>query len=68
MIAGLFGIVGIVACLFVADAWQKDQGGRVALYLSAVLVCFGITIVGAGKQPDFLTQECDRYSVYASSC
>lgn len=68
MLAGLFGLVGIVLCFFVADAFDKGSGGRVALYLSVALVCFGISIMGVTDTPAFLVDECDDYSRFASSC
>lgn len=67
MLAGLFGLVGIVLCLFVADAFEKGHGARVAGYLAAVLLCFGIAISGTSLTPAYL-ESCDDYSRFASSC
>lgn len=67
MIAAVAGIVGIVLCLFVADAWEKRSGAKVAGFLVAALVCFGLSIGGISKTPSFLS-DCDDYSRFASSC
>lgn len=67
MIAAIAGLIGIVLCLFVADAWEKGQGGRLALILTIVLVCFGISIFGVAIRPDYLL-SCDRYSRFADTC
>jgi hypothetical protein len=66
MIAAVAGIVGIVLCLFVADAWSKSSGAKVAMFLAGAGICFGIAIAGASKAPPF--SECDDYSRFASSC
>jgi hypothetical protein len=66
MIAAIFGLVGIVACLFVADAWDKQSGVKVATFLAVALVCFGISIAGVGKNQ--FPNECDDYSRFATSC
>jgi hypothetical protein len=67
MIAAAFGLAGIVFCLFVADAWVKQSGAKVAVYLAVVLTCFGIAIAGISPTPGFL-DLCDEYSRFASSC
>lgn len=66
MIAALFGPLGLVFCLFVADAWGKQSGIKVAMFLTAALICFGISIAGMGKAPPYA--ECDDYSRFATSC
>jgi NhaP-type Na+/H+ or K+/H+ antiporter len=67
MLAGIFGLVGIMFCLLIADAFEKGSGGRVALFLSAAVVCFGISIAGISTTPAYL-ESCDDYSRFASSC
>lgn len=67
MIAALSGLVGIGLCLFVADAFDKGSGAKVAMFLCSALVCFGIAIASVGKTPDYL-DRCDDYSRFASSC
>lgn len=67
MIASVAGIAGIVLCLFVADAWEKGQGGKLVMLLLAVLACFGVSIFGAAIQPDYML-DCDRYSRFADTC
>lgn len=65
--AAVFGLVGIVLCLFVAEAFEKGHGAKVAGYLVAVLICFGIAISGMSMTPAYL-ESCDDYSRFASSC
>lgn len=67
MIAAIAGLVGIVACLFVADAWDKQSGAKVAGFLAVALVCFGISIAGISKDSSF-PDQCDDYSRFSSSC
>lgn len=67
MIAAAFGLVGIVFCLFLAEAWEKQSGIKVAAYLAIVLVCFGIAIGGTSILPPYL-ESCDDYTRFASSC
>ena len=49
MISALFGIVGIGTCLFLPNAVEKAEGGKVALLVLVAVVCFGIAIVGTAK-------------------
>ena len=67
MIAALFGPLGLIFCLFVADAWDKQSGAKVAGFLAAALICFGISIAGISKGSSFPGQ-CDDYSRFATTC
>lgn len=67
MLAGSFGLVGIVLCLFIADAFEHGSGAKLVGYLFAALLCFGIAIIGVSTTPPYL-DSCDDYSNFASSC
>lgn len=68
MITAFAGLIGVAFLLGVADAWEKSNGGRMFAFLIAGVVCLGVSIASIGSQPAHLTDECDGFSVFATSC
>ncbi|KFB11025.1 hypothetical protein EL18_02067 [Nitratireductor basaltis] len=68
MLSGVIGITGALLLIGCATSFEDGKGARFAAFLFGAVACFAVAVMSVTKTPDFLLQECDRYSRFANSC
>lgn len=68
MFSGVIGLIGAALCIGVASAFEDGKALRFWTCLIGALACFSFAIMTIDITPDFLLQECERFSRFADTC